>query len=144
MVKTIKQTSAGGVVFKQDENNIKVIIATRQKNKIYCLPKGHIEANESEEQAALREVKEEAGVTAKIIAKIGKISYWFYSKEENARIFKNVHFYLMQYLNGSVSNHDAELEEVNWVDINEANNLLTYKSEKEMMQKAQAQLEGKI
>ncbi|MFH1775987.1 MAG: NUDIX hydrolase [Candidatus Omnitrophota bacterium] len=150
MVNTRREVSAGGVVVRHkqlpatDNVIIETIVAVRGNGKIYCLPKGHIEPGEALSEAAKREVKEETGVETKLIKKINHINYWFYVKEENIRIFKTVHFYLLKYLSGNLEDHDDELEKVDWIDINKADGLLTFKSEKEIMQRAKGLIRDEL
>lgn len=73
--------------------------------------------------------------------KIGEASYWFYIKEENARCKKTVHFYLMEYAGKSPNGHDWEVDEVMWIPVDEAIKRATYKSDREIIQKAKALLE---
>src|SRR5262249_24287518 len=99
-----KQVSAGGLVYRDREKQLEVALILRRSlsgQPVWGLPKGWVEPGESLEGAALREVKEETGVTARIIEKLGDIQYQFYSKEEKSYIQKTVHFYLMEYLSGN-------------------------------------------
>ncbi len=130
------QVSSGGVLFKKENNDIKIAIIKPKGKKILTLPKGLVEKNESPEVTALREVTEETGLEGKIIKKIGDVSYWFYIKEENAKAKKTVHFYLMEYLKGRPEDHDWEVEEVLWMPVDEAIKRVTYKTDREIIKKA--------
>lgn len=111
----------------------------------WCLPKGIIDKNESAESAALREVREETGLSGEIAGKIGDISYWYFLKDENIKLYKTVHFYLMEYRNGSIDKHDWEVDDARWFPIEEAMENLTYKEEREILQKAKEMIEkGKL
>lgn len=145
-VKTKREFSAGGVLYRQIGNDIEVALAKRitERGKIvWCLPKGKIEKGEKPEDTALREVKEETGMEGKLIAKLDDINYWFYSQEEKVRIFKTVKFYLLKYLEGKPENHDWEMEEVVWVKLKDAENLASYPTEKEILKKARNYLTRK-
>ncbi len=109
--------------------------------KIWCLPKGIINSGESPEMTAIREVKEETGLRGKIIEKLGKISYWFFMKEENIKCKKTVHFFLMEYQGGDTSKHDFEVESVSWFPVYEAIKRAGYKSEIEILEKAKKKLQ---
>ena len=104
---------------------------------VWCLPKGLIDKGEIPEKTALREVEEEAGLKGRIIEKLGEITYWYYLKEENAKCRKTVHFFLMEYEGGDISNHDWEVEDAKWFPIDEAIEKAGYKSEHEMIKKAE-------
>jgi len=135
-MKTEKQHSAGGVVFRKNKNKIEVAIIARNNKTVWCLPKGKIEKNESAEDTAKREVKEETGLEGELLTKINSIHYFYTSKEENKRFSKTVDFYLFKYVNGNTEDHDWEIDAVEWVEIDEAIKRLTYKSERETMEKA--------
>lgn len=133
-----KQVSSGGVVFREKDGRIDVGLisrTTRSGSKVYCLPKGWIEKDESPEEAAIREVREETGIEGHILQKIGDINYYFYS-EKKERISKAVHFYLLEYISGNTSDHDDEVEDAGWFPLEEATAILSYKNEKEILFKA--------
>ncbi len=138
-MKTRKHTSSGGVVFDEKEGRLQVILISHLNLKgrlIWCLPKGSVEEGESLQETALREVREETGTNGHILEKIGRIQYWFYSRQEASKIFKTVHFYLLKYLNGNTEDHDGEVEEARWVCIQEALGMLAHSSERSILEKA--------
>lgn len=141
-MRTKRAVSSGGIIFRRAGEGLEVAIA-RRKEDVWCLPKGLVEEGEELEGTALREVEEETGLSGKIVDKIGVVDYWFYWKPEDVRYHKFVHFYLVEYQKGSVENHDYELEEVRWVSIDEAVKMLSYKSEAEMVEKAERMLRGR-
>src|SRR6187402_171832 len=74
------ETSAGGIAVKV-EDGVAYVACIARRNRAgrleWCLPKGHIEAGESPEQAAVREVEEETGILTVIVQSLGVIDYWF-------------------------------------------------------------------
>ena len=128
--------SAGGVVVRDDGTCI-VIVPTRRAadgSKVLALPKGHPDPGESVEQAATREVREEAGVEARIVEDLGDVRYWY--QRDGRRIAKRVRFFLMAWQSGRLEDHDHEVEDARWVPLAEAAETLTYAGEREMARRA--------
>jgi len=114
-----------------------VIVPTRRAadgSRTLTLPKGHPEAGESAAQAALREVREEAGVEARVVEKLGDVRYWY--MREGQRIAKVVSFFLLEYVSGEVDDHDVEVEHARWLALEDAARELTYPGEREMVERA--------
>jgi 8-oxo-dGTP pyrophosphatase MutT (NUDIX family) len=126
--------SAGGVVVRGDE--VAVIVPKRRGghgSKVLGLPKGHLDGDETEVEAAVREVREETGLVAEPVAKLGEIRYSY--ERRGQWIDKRVAFYLLEYRSGELS-HDHEVEQVQWMPIQEALEELTYSGEREMLSRA--------
>jgi 8-oxo-dGTP pyrophosphatase MutT (NUDIX family) len=130
-----QERSAGGVVVRGDE--VVVIVPTRrdaQGNRVLALPKGHVDPGETPDRTALREVREETGVDARIVEKLGDVRYFY--QREGKRIFKRVTFYLLAYRGGSLEDHDDEVEHARWMALAEAAEALSYEGEREMAERA--------
>ncbi len=136
MGRIIKQVSSGGVIYRSEGERVFIALIRRGGGRIWCLPKGIVEESEDLEKTAAREVKEETGLDGRIVDKIGEINYWFYDRESESKINKTVHFYLLEYLSGSVEDHDFEVEEVRWFPIEEAVKIMNYDSERDIILKA--------
>lgn len=140
----VRQFSAGGVVFRNTPAGIRVVLISREGGKIWCLPKGHIGREETTEQAAVREVREETGLTARIVGRIGEVSYWFVLPGERRKVFKKVIFFLMRYRSGSTQGHDFEVDEARWFPMDEALKKISYPSEQRLVGKSRAFLHRRM
>jgi 8-oxo-dGTP pyrophosphatase MutT (NUDIX family) len=136
---TSTEFSAGGVVVR-DEACV-VIVPTRlaaDGSKVLSLPKGHPEKDESPADAALREVREEAGVESRLVDELGDVRYWY--MRGGRRIAKVVTFFLLAYVSGEVDDHDREVEDARWLALEDAARELTYPGEREMAARALSRL----
>ena len=104
------------------------------REAIWALPKGHIDGRETAEQAAVREVREETGLRTQLDELLGEVSYWF--RADGTRIHKTVTFFLLRWQSGSLIPQKGEVEEVKWVDLEAADDVLTYPGERELALKA--------
>ncbi len=123
--------SAGGVVVR--EGSCVVIVPTRRAadgSRVLALPKGHPDPHETAAQAALREVREETGVEAALVEKLGDVRYWY--MRDGRRTAKVVAFFLLDYVAGELEDHDHEVERASWMPLDEAARRLTYRGERGM------------
>ena len=137
-VPTMEQVSAGGVAFRKVDGQAEIAIILTIPEMRWQLPKGMIDASETIEEAASREVREEAGIETDLMAPIEKTQYWFSAEKdgERMRFHKYVHWFLMRYSSGSVEDHDHEVAEARWVQIDKALTMLVFKNEREIVEKA--------
>lgn len=133
------EVSAGGfVISKSDPKLVALMARFNRGGKLeWCIPKGHLEQNETNEQAALREVFEETGLEAEIIAQLGEVSYQFI--QDGAKISKTVYVYLMQQTGGELSfdnDPHKEASELEWVQVSQLLDRLSHGNEKRIAKKA--------
>jgi 8-oxo-dGTP pyrophosphatase MutT (NUDIX family) len=135
---TKTQTSAGGVVFRRRGGRVEVALISVGAGGRWQLPKGLVDEGESPEAAAVREVREETGLDAELVAPIEKIEYWYFSAARGARVrfHKFVHFFLLRFDAGHVSDHDHEVNEARWIEIGEAIEMLAFKGERAVVERA--------
>lgn len=152
----VREVSAGGVVVRRLDGvwNIAAIEPKREpatassgaKKKspstLLALPKGLVDPGEKADQTALREVREETGVAATLVAKLRDIKYFYVrSWGDRERVFKIVSFYLLQYASGTIDDISPdmriEVQRALWMPLEQAPKLLTYRSEREVVKLAQ-------
>jgi len=120
----------------------------RSKGKaVLCLPKGLVDPGEKALEAALREVREETGITASSITKLADIKYMYVRTwGDGERVFKVVSFYLLRYESGEIDDISDEMRvevaRAKWVKLDEAPKLLAYRGEKQMARKALEYIEA--
>ncbi|MGI8415423.1 MAG: NUDIX hydrolase [Nakamurella sp.] len=136
------ETSAGGLVVRT-ESGIKsgaLIGRLDRRGRLrWSLPKGHVELGETTEQAAMREVEEETGISGRITARLGSVDYTFTAAGK--RIHKRVHHFLMVAIGGELSDADIEVTEVAWVPLEELDERLAYAGERRLARRATELLE---
>ncbi len=118
-------------------------IRPRGRERIWALPKGHIDAGESAADTAMREVREEPGVEGRLVEKLGDVRYVYTASWEGGsgeRIFKVVSFFLLRAGRGRIGQIDEamriEVAEARWLRLDEAPRLLSYDGERKMATKA--------
>jgi 8-oxo-dGTP pyrophosphatase MutT (NUDIX family) len=129
----IREFSAGGLVIRNLGGRLHLAVV-RVRDEVLALPKGHPEKGESSQDAALREVREETGLDATPVEKLGDIRYWY--ARDGDKVLKVVSFFLFRYRSGRLDNHDDEVEEALWIPLEEAPERLAYRSEKQIAQTA--------
>jgi mutator protein MutT len=137
--KRVDEVSAGGLVI--DFSGTRGLLIGRIDHKdasrerlLWSLPKGHIEAGETPEQAAIREVQEETGITSEITKSIGVIDFWFMAGGK--RIHKTVHHFIFKEVSGELTPQITEVDEVSWFPLSEIVERLAYPDEKKLIAKS--------
>jgi 8-oxo-dGTP pyrophosphatase MutT (NUDIX family) len=141
---TVEETSAGGLVVDLLGDPVRAAVIARRNRAgrvEWCLPKGHLEAGETPEQAAVREIAEETGIEGRVLSSLGMIDYWF--SAEGRRIHKLVHHYLLEATGGELTiegDPDHEAIDVAWVPLDDLGALLAFPNERRIAREATARL----
>jgi 8-oxo-dGTP pyrophosphatase MutT (NUDIX family) len=134
VLRNARATSAGGVVHRSNQGRAEIVLVRRLSPPLWALPKGTPDAGETIEETALRETREETGLEVEIEGPIDSIRYFFV--RGSTRFHKTVHFFLMRPVGGSLEQHDHEFDEVRWLQIEEALELMTYPTERRVVEQA--------
>ncbi len=137
------QVSAGGVVVRAKGGGPEVclILRYRKEKATWCLPKGHLEASEDSAAAAVREVREETGIEARIVDPLSSIVYRFMQPGDKIRYSKRVDFFLMDALTDAIDPQDlTEVSDAKWVPIDEAIKITRYPKERQVLRAARKRL----
>jgi 8-oxo-dGTP diphosphatase len=147
-IQSRREISAGGLIWRRRpaESKVEIVLVRPAGKKTWVLPKGHVEQGEHVVDAAVREAREESGFNVEPGESLGDVSYVYSWRDRPGgplvRIFKRVYFFLMQFKGTNPAGHDRETDEVVWLDFDEALDLATHKSERELIQKARTILGG--
>lgn len=129
--KTRNEHSSGGVVLSLRDGVPHVaLIATRNKTR-WGLPKGAVTDGETSEAAALREVREETGIEARIVRPLDTIEYFF--RAGDTLIQKTVDFYLMEYVAGELQPQLSEVDDVQWFELSSSLQRASFESERKLL-----------
>jgi 8-oxo-dGTP pyrophosphatase MutT (NUDIX family) len=134
-----REISSGGVLVRpRDEGWEVAVIQPRGKPKVRALPKGHLDPGEAPEATAVRETREETGLSGKSRGKLGDVKYAY--KFEGRSIFKIVSFYLLEWEAGEIDqlteDMRVEVEVAFWLPLERAVKELSYPGERQMAQRA--------
>ncbi len=131
---TVEEVSAGGIVVdtSTDLLNVAIIARLNRGGRLeWCLPKGHPENQENNEQAAVREIEEETGIRGRVLAALGSIDYWF--TVSGHRVHKTVHHFLLVSTGGHLTienDPDHEAVDVAWVPLADLGRKLSFPNER--------------
>jgi 8-oxo-dGTP pyrophosphatase MutT (NUDIX family) len=133
-LRRVEETSAGGLILDAlalDARAALIGRLDRRNRLLWSLPKGHVEPGETIQETAIREVREETGISGRIHAPLGTIDFWFVA--EGQRVHKTVHHFLLLAEGGELSDEDVEVSEVAWVPLAEVGRLLAYVDERRLV-----------
>ncbi len=143
--KVKREFSAGGAVYRKQDDEIKWLVILPKDWDRWTLPKGLIDEGESAEEAAVREVREEGGINVELKEQVKSIKAFFHwppkdmlkSGQEQQRVFKIMTFYLMEYQGDREEGPDpVEVDAVEWLPYQQAMERLTFDNEKEVLSMA--------
>ncbi len=128
-----KEKSCGALVVRRGENEPQILLI-KHNGGHWAFPKGHVEAGESEEQTALREVKEETGLTVKLDTRYREMVTF----SPAPRTIKDVVYFAATVVSGTETPQLTEVSDVRWVPFSEAERYITFENDRHLFQKIQA------
>ena len=133
-IPTKKDFSCGGLVWDPVEKKLLVVqVENLSKSRVWTFPKGHPEKDESDEEAALREVLEETGWTCEIEQSLMDVEYFYV--HDQVRYHKTVRWFLMKPVEKTgVFNTDV-IVACKWADLDETKKLISYDTDRELLKK---------
>ena len=134
---TEREVSYGGVVVRGGDV---LVITPAGRPNVCTLPKGGAQAGEREEETAAREVREETGVHARVMERLGDVEYWY--RRGGRRVFKTVGYYLCDYVSGDTADHDHEVDDARWMPLEQARTELSYPGERRIIERALSKRHG--
>ena len=131
------EKSCGAIVIYRSDNNYKILLVKNHNGRNFSFPKGHVEKGETEQQTAIREVKEETGLDIEIIESFREVAdYCPFGK-----IRKRVAFFMAQAFSDKVKIQEEELDSYMWIDLFEAHHKCTYDNDLRVIRKARENLD---
>jgi 8-oxo-dGTP pyrophosphatase MutT (NUDIX family) len=151
----VREFSAGGAVLRRRQGRWWVAVIEPQSRRkpgavgaaatVFALPKGNVDKGEKPEETAVREVREETGVEADLVAKLADVKYFYVrSWGDRQRVFKVVSFFLLMYRSGRIGQITPamrhEVRQAMWIPLDEAAQRLSYRDERDVITLAQEYL----
>ncbi len=126
------EKSCGALVYRRFHGNVELLLIRHQNGGYWSFPKGHVEAGETEEETAVREVKEETDIDIMIDSSFREMVTYSPKKDT----MKDVIYFLAKAKSFDHSPQEGEVSEVKWVEITLAQSFLTYDNDKQLAAKA--------
>lgn len=131
-----REKSCGALVLRKNENSYDIILLRHKFGGHWSFPKGHVEAGETEEQTAMREVKEETGVSIKIMDGFREGVEFF----PKPGVKKQVIYFLADALDETLVRQVEEISEVRWVPLEIASDMMIFSNDKRLIRLAKRRL----
>lgn len=132
-IRCLYEKSCGGIIFYKTKQNTRILLVKNNNGRYWSFPKGHIEDGETEQETAIREIKEETGLDVTIISSFREISEYC----PFGKIRKRVVFFLAQAFTDNVKIQEEEIDSYIWVDLQQARKMCTYDNDLRIIEKAE-------
>lgn len=126
------EKSCGAIVYRKFHGNVELLLIKNTNGGHWSFPKGHVEKGETEEETALREIKEETGIDVVLDTSFRQVITYAPKKE----IVKDVIYFLAKAITYDYTPQEEEIAQIKWVEINHANTILSYDNDRQLVLKA--------
>ena len=131
-LRCLYEKSCGGIIFYKTKQNTKILLVKNNNGRYWSFPKGHIEDGETEQETAVREIKEETGLDVTLVRGFREISEYC----PFGKIRKRVVCFLARAFTDNVKIQEEEIDSFIWVDLQQARKLCTYDNDLRIIEKA--------
>ena len=128
------EKSCGAIVYRKFHGNIELLLIKNQNGGHWSFPKGHVEAGETEEETAIREIKEETGIDVILDTSFRRVITYAPKKE----ITKDVVYFLAKATSYEYTPQEEEIAKIKWVEINHATTILSYDNDRQLVNQAKS------
>ena len=132
-MRCLYEKSCGGIIFYKTKQNTKILLVKNNNGRYWSFPKGHIEQGETEQETAIREIKEETGLDVTLVNNFREISEYC----PFGKIRKRVVFFLARAFTDNVKIQEEEIDSFIWVDLQQARKLCSYDNDLRIIDKAE-------
>ncbi len=132
-LRCLYEKSCGGIIFYKTKQNTKILLVKNNNGRYWSFPKGHIEDGETEQETAIREIKEETGLDVTLVSDFREISEYC----PFGKIRKRVVFFLARAFTDNVKIQEEEIDSYIWVDLQQARKLCSYDNDLRIIEKAE-------
>ena len=132
-MRCLYEKSCGGIIFYKTKQNTKILLVKNNNGRYWSFPKGHIEQGETEQETAIREIKEETGLDVTLVNNFREISEYC----RCGKIRKRVVFFLARAFTDNVKIQEEEIDSFIWVDLQQARKLCSYDNDLRIIDKAE-------
>ena len=136
-IRCLYEKSCGGIIFYKTRQNVKILLVKNNNGRYWSFPKGHIEDGETEQETAIREIKEETGLDVTLVNSFREISEYC----PFGKIRKRVVFFMAQTMSDAVHIQEEEIDSYIWVDLEEAHHRCTYDNDLRVIRKARENID---
>lgn len=128
------EKSCGAIVYRKSHGNTEILLIKHVNSGHWSFPKGHMEEGETEEETALREIKEETGIDVLLDTSFRETVSYYPRKDTQ----KMVVYFIGRAKNTQFTPQEEEIAQIRWVEIGHATQILSYENDKTIVHRARS------